>query len=143
MNQNITDTIINFMNLHQLTRSKLIKPAKSDNNIINHSQRFIMLNLKETGIQSMSSICERTGISNQQMTKLVDDLVKLNFLSRNTNKDNRRQNLVDITEEGDKFLKQQEIELVQNSISQFGTFTDSDLAILNKDIKEIISIINK
>lgn len=143
MNKEIIETIQNFINLHHITKSKLIKPTKVEMDTINHAQMFIMITIDEKGIQSMSNICEHTGISNQQMTKLIDDLVKLELILRKTNATNRRENLIELTSRGKDFLKRKKRELVECSISRFENFSNEEIAILNRDIKEILSIISK
>ena len=143
MNKEIVETIQNFINLHHITKSRLIKPTKVEMDTINHAQMFIMLTLEEKGIQTMSNICEHTGISNQQMTKLIDDLVKPSLISRNINATNRRENLIELTPLGKDFLQLKKQELVECSICRFEKFSDKEISVLNKDIKEILSIINK
>ena len=49
---------------------------------------------------TMSRFAEEMGITKQQLTKLVNDLERQNFVRRSHNKDNRRQVYIGITDEG-------------------------------------------
>ena len=49
---------------------------------------------------TMSRFAGEMGITKQQLTKLVNDLERQNFVRRSHNKDNRRQVYIEITDEG-------------------------------------------
>ena len=70
-----------------------------------HSQAFSLLYiLRQTSGQPMSHYVAVLGIPKQQLTKLVNDLEEKRFVSRRVNPADRRQTLLELTDQGRRFL---------------------------------------
>jgi DNA-binding MarR family transcriptional regulator len=61
----------------------------------------------------MSVLASKLQVSNQQLTKIVDNLVELQLVTRTTDPDNRRQLNVAITEKGGKSLRSLRSEIIK------------------------------
>lgn len=67
-------------------------------------QLHALTTLREVGVVNMTRLANEINVSNQQLTKLVDVLVKKKMVKRIYNEDNRREILLKITEAGEEYL---------------------------------------
>ncbi len=67
-------------------------------------------NLKQT---TMSNLADKMFMSNQQLTKLVDGLVKFDLIKREVVPQNRRQILVSVSEKGSELIAQLKQEITE------------------------------
>ena len=65
-----------------------------------HHMLFCLMILKRHGEESMSSLADKLGVSNQQMTRIVNAMVGDGYAVRRYDDQNRRQIFVSITQKG-------------------------------------------
>lgn len=73
-------------------------------NNLGRRQLYTLYVLSQVDHLNMTSLAEKIGVSNQQLTKIVDKLVRKNYAERSYDENNRRVILISLTEEGKKYL---------------------------------------
>lgn len=124
-------------------RRDSIAPARgSENKLAPHAVfcLFILHKLKKT---SMSSLAERLGVSNPQLTRIVNGLVQQGFASRETDAANRRQVFVNISPQGEReALKFIEIGR-RHVASHFESLTEDEIDACIYHLSELLKILQK
>ena len=92
---------------------------------------------------TMNILTKFLGISKQQCTKLVDNLVDLNLVSRFWNPNNRREVLVTVSEEGKKLFQKMQDMREQNLTQKYEILTDEELENLMNLLNESLKILAK
>lgn len=69
-----------------------------------HHHMFCLIILRESGRVSMSALAEKLGVSNQQLTRIVNELVCGGYAERISDEANRRIVYIAATEKGLKLL---------------------------------------
>ena len=75
---------------------------------------------------TMSRFAEEMGITKQQLTKLVNDLERQNYVRRSHNMDNRRQVYIEITDEGSAHLERMIGEILHEITRSLEDFTPEE-----------------
>ncbi|MCM1043046.1 MAG: MarR family transcriptional regulator [Corallococcus sp.] len=80
---------------------------------VSMTQLVCLYTVEKQGDATMSCLADHMRMSNQQMTKVVDNLVKFELVERRTDDKNRRQIIVGITPKGAKMLSKLRYEIVK------------------------------
>ena len=97
----------------------------------------ILFLLDQKNLRSMSEISEVLEIDNSAVTRLVDRLEKAGLVSRRANPGDRRQYMIEITEQGrEQAKKGKKIAKTANEKIKEG-FTDDEIEIFKRVVAEI------
>jgi len=141
--QLVKESISMLLSVYPLIKKNVITPMKVNSEDINPAQIFILFALKGMGRSTMSSIAEEVAVSNQQLTKLVDELVGKGLVERSKDSDNRRLVLINLTHRAEEYLTSKHHELIGELIPTFQKFSGEDLAELSKASMTILEILQK
>lgn len=98
-------------------------------------------NLKST---TMSNLASKMFMSNQQLTKLIDHLVKIDLIQREIVPHNRRQIVVSVTEKGTVLLKQLQEEVANKCADFLSENCDSEeLTKLHLAVRVLAAFVEK
>jgi len=89
----------------------------------------VLLTLMKYGTMSVTHIAEHMEIQRQQLTKVLESLSNSNLICRKENPFNRRLILIEITDEGEKYIKN----LIRKKAERISEFLES-LSDEEKDI---------
>jgi len=96
----IARDFLNFMvNYYAMTKRHVVETNQYRFHSHGFSTLYALRGFRDQPV-TMSRFAEEMGITKQQLTKLVNDLERQNFVRRSHNKDNRRQVYIEITDEG-------------------------------------------
>ena len=143
MDKTVNAAISSVMSIYPLIKKNVIQPMKVNSEDINPTQIFILITLKGLGASTMSKIAEEVAVSNQQLTKLVDELVEKGLVVRQKDPDNRRLVLIDLTEKADNYLTTKQHEIFGELIPAFENFSNEELVSLARSSYEILNILQK
>ncbi|MDD6466843.1 MAG: MarR family transcriptional regulator [Erysipelotrichaceae bacterium] len=94
---------------------------------IRMSQMMLMHSIKNCTVCTMSELAKREQISAQQLTRSIDELVNKNYVFRYINPNNRRETLVELTEEGKQVLDHVDQDVFRSMKTAFSQFSDQQL----------------
>jgi DNA-binding MarR family transcriptional regulator len=145
MKEKNTDVIaLEFSKLLPIFQQKLIKPfeqlAKSR---VSPMQFHVMFILEEKGDLSMSLLSHELLTSKQQMTPIIDKLIKYGFVEREHDKTDRRVVKITLSSSGRQFLDKQRLEIFDMLKSKIQNLESEDLSALYRAFLEIRRVINK
>ena len=143
MEKSVNAAISAVMSIYPLIKRNVIQPMKVNSENINPTQIFILVTLKGLGASTMSRIADEVAVSNQQLTKLVDELVEKGLVARQKDPDNRRLVLIDLTEKADTYLTTKQHEIIGELVPAFEKFSNDELVTLTKASYDILTILQK
>jgi DNA-binding MarR family transcriptional regulator len=76
--------------------------AKTDRSGVTTAQCHLLLEIAERGEGSIGEYADRMALDQSTLSRTVDNLVKLGFVEREPDPDNRRRQLVDLSKTGKK-----------------------------------------
>jgi DNA-binding MarR family transcriptional regulator len=124
--------------IFRLIRRKLVMTtlAETDENL--RPPHFeIMRVLTEEGTLHVAKISEKLLIAKAQMTHLIDKLVELNFVARETGAADRRTMNITLTEKGEKFMEQTD-NLIMNAVQDImSALSDEDLERFSDSLRNL------
>lgn len=139
--KNISSDLFNLLiYLH----SKLFNPsglAKSCSMPPSHMK--VMFHLRHKGASSVSEIAKRLLISKPNMTPIIDKLLSDGYVHRYNNPDDRRIIMVELTNKGEDFLKDQAQHIKNKLADIIAPLSDEDLQKLDESVKNMLTIISK
>ena len=141
--QLVKESISMLLSIYPLIKKNVITPMKVNSEDINPAQIFILFALKGMGRSTMSSIAEEVAVSNQQLTKLVDELVQKGLVERSKDPDNRRLVLINLTNKAEEYLTGKHHELIGELIPVFQKFSSEDLTQLIRSSMTLMEILQK
>jgi DNA-binding MarR family transcriptional regulator len=148
MDKKILDSVAEdlFSTLPLIGRSinkKLIKRvATSFKEDISPPHFFIMKLLGDEGTLHVAEIGEKLQIARPQMTHLIDRLVDLEIVERETNAEDRRMLNIMLTEKGKAIIKEHDRQIIEATRETLSGITDdelSELSVALKSLKKIFS----
>lgn len=92
---------------------------------------------------SMSELAKKLGVSNQQITRIMNSLVENKWVLRYTSKENRRIVLTQITDEGVKVINYLKDKIHEHLSLSFNILTEAELDECIKHFKAINKILAK
>lgn len=143
MDKTVNAAISSVMSVYPLIKKYVIQPMKVNSENINPTQIFILVTLKGLGASTMSKIAEEVAVSNQQLTKLVDELVEKGLVARQKDPDNRRLVLIDLTEKAETYLTTKQHEIFGELVPAFEKFSNDELITLARSSYDILNILQK
>ena len=103
----------------------------------------IMMVLQDAGSQHIAEIGEKLLIPKPQMTLLIDRLVSLQIVARQTDETDRRQINVTLTDKGKGVLKDKDRVLRANFKEKLSCLTNEDLQELSVSLRKIRDILSR
>jgi len=127
-----------------LLQQKLIKPFEQlSKSKISLMQFHVLFILEEKGNLSMTELSKELLTSKQQMTPIVEKLIKCGFVIRKYNKIDRRVIKIFLSLSGKKYIKKLKMDIFDMMKNKFHSLNDDDLSNLYKAFIEIKNIVNK
>jgi DNA-binding MarR family transcriptional regulator len=130
--------------IHRSIRNKLIK------NVITNIKEDIapphfeiMKLLENTGMLHVAEIGERLQIARPQMTHLIDRLVELELVERETNEEDRRMLNIQLTDDGKTFIKKRDKRVIDATREVLSGLSDEELQELSVSLKNLKAIFLK
>ena len=149
MKNNILDSVAEdlFSTLPLIGRSirkKLLKTAlTSFKEDIAPPHFEIMKLLEEAGMLHVAEIGERLQIARPQMTHLIDKLVDLDIVERQTDAEDRRMIDITLTNKGKTILKEHDSYIRDATRETLSCLTDEELQDLSASLKKLRDIFSK
>jgi len=149
MKSNILDNVAEdlFSTLPLIDRSirrKLLKMA-----LTSFAEDFtpphfeIMKLLDEAGTLHVAEIGERLRIARPQMTHLIDKLVALDIVERQTDKEDRRMLNITLTKKGKLIFKEHDSHIKNATRQTLSCLTDEELQDLSASLRKLKDIFSK
>ena len=125
-------------------RTKLVKTtlADVDAGITPHHFEIIRL-LDKEGKLHVAEIGDRLHIARAQMTKLIDKLVYLKFVERQTDVADRRTTTIVLSTYGKAVLRQHKTSVMNAIRESMGQLSDEDLRDLSDTLRRLQDILSK
>jgi DNA-binding MarR family transcriptional regulator len=99
--------------------------------------------LEETGTLHVAEIGERLQIARPQMTHLIDRLVELEIVERETDTEDRRMLNIRLKDKGKVIIKEAEREVISATRETLACLTDDELRELSVSLKNLKEIFSK
>ncbi len=106
---------------------------------ISMTQLSCLHTVEQSGEITMSSLADKLQMSNQQLTKVVDNLVEFDMIGRKTDSANRRRILVAVTPKGEKTLSSLRTEVNRKLTVLMSKMPEAEINKLYESIKYIDS----
>jgi DNA-binding MarR family transcriptional regulator len=125
-------------------RRKLLKAALDNVNIDVSPLHFeIMRLLKENDTLHITEIGERLQVARAQMTHLIDKLVELGMVERQTDSADRRVTNIVLTDKGSDFLDEHGGHIWKATKEFLSGLTDEELADLSASLERLREILSR
>jgi DNA-binding MarR family transcriptional regulator len=125
-------------------RRKLLKTAlTSFNEDITPPHFEIMKLLEEAGTLHVAEIGERLRIARPQMTHLIDKLVALDIVERQTDKEDRRMLDITLTNNGKTIFRERDSHVKTATKEMLSCLTDKELQDLSASLRKLKDIFSK
>ncbi len=130
--------------IHRSIRNKLIKTVvTSFKEDIAPPHFEIMKLLEEAGTLHVAEIGERLQIARPQMTHLIDRLVELDIVERETNEDDRRMLNIRLKDKGKSIVKARDKQVINATREALSGLSDDELKQLSTSLNNIKEIFSK
>jgi len=136
-----TAVIEHILETLPLIKNRLWKPIQAPIDGLPHSQVLVMHLLGEHQTVNMTQLALMMRVSNQQMTKIVDGLVKRDFVGRQISPENRRSIKISLTDSGHLLLREMKKEMINKILLEMNCFTDEEMQQLGESFSIIKTII--
>ncbi|HEY96157.1 MAG TPA: MarR family transcriptional regulator [Dehalococcoidia bacterium] len=103
----------------------------------------IMKLLEEVGTLHVAEIGERLQIARPQMTHLIDRLVELDIVERETNEEDRRMLNIKLKNKGKTIIKERDKQVINATREVLSRLTDDELEQLSMSLNNIKEIFSK
>ena len=103
----------------------------------------IMKLLEEAGTLHVAEIGERLQIARPQMTHLIDRLVELDIVERETNEEDRRMLNIRLKDKGKSIIKARDKQVINATREALSGLTDDELKQLSMSLNNIKEIFSK
>ncbi len=108
------DLLKRFIRLNSEMRKVIFNQEVNAQFSIGRKQLATLTALNDKGELNMTNLAREVGVSNQQLTKIVDVLVKRKLVQRGYNPNNRRVVLVSLTEVGIDYVEKMTDTIIQS-----------------------------
>jgi DNA-binding MarR family transcriptional regulator len=124
--------------IFRLVRRKLVMMALAEPDASLKLLHFeIMRVLKEEGTMHVAKIGEKLLIARAQMTHLIDKLVELGFVERETGAPDRRTMNISLTAKGHKFTEEQDTLVLNAMRDNISSLSDRELEALSGSLRNL------
>ena len=103
----------------------------------------IMMLLEEAGTLHVAEIGERLQIARPQMTHLIDRLVEVNIVERQTGTEDRRMINIMLTDKGKAVIKEHDSDIRNATREMLSCLTDEELESLSVSLRKLREIFSK
>ena len=108
-----------------------------------HHHLFCLIILKQSERESMSSLAEKLGVSNQQLTRIVSELVENGYAERSADETNPRVVCISATEKGKKLLELFFRSACRHIQTHFSSLSDEEVDSFIYHLSEIVKLFDK
>ena len=122
----------------QFSRIKI----NSESKLTPHQYYSLILIYKHEKL-SMGEIADKLGVSNQQITRIMDGLVDLRLVERFVDPTNRRLVQTKINDNGKKVIREYEKALSQNWVTELSVLTIEEIEASIEHLKALNKILEK
>jgi DNA-binding MarR family transcriptional regulator len=128
----------------RMVRRRLVSTTFADTDLDIKLLHFeIMWVLKDQGTLHPAKIGEKLLVAKAQMTHLIDKLVELDFVKRETGSDDRRTINITLTDKGRKVLEEQDNLVINAMQENMSSLTDAELEDLSDSLRKLRDILIK
>jgi DNA-binding MarR family transcriptional regulator len=128
----------------RMVRRRLVSTTFADTDLDIKLLHFeIMWVLKDQGTLHPAKIGEKLLVAKAQMTHLIDKLVELDFVKRETGSDDRRTINITLTDKGRKVLEEQDNLVINAMQENMSSLTDAELEDLSDSLRKLRDILFK
>ena len=99
--------------------------------------------LEEAGTLHVAEIGERLQIARPQMTHLIDRLVELDIVERETNEEDRRMLNIRLKDKGKSIIKARDKQVINATREALSGLTDDELKQLSMSLNNIKEVFSK
>jgi len=124
-------------------RKNFTTPPLSMKTKLSPHQLFCLINIYKHGPISMGDLALKLGVSNQQLTRIVDGLVEQKMTKRIQDKTNRRVVQAEISEIGKKTLQDMHLAIQESTAKALEVLGEEELDELNVHMKALSHILAK
>lgn len=103
----------------------------------------IMMLLNEAGTLHVAEIGERQQIARPQMTHIIDKLVELEIVKRQTNANDRRMINISLTNKGKTILEEHDQNIRKAMKETLSCFTEKELDDLSESLRKLRDLLSK
>ena len=107
------------------------------------TQQLIILSLSLYGTMSLNELSDKICTSNEQATRAVGQLVKMGYVSRVKNENNRREIEISLTETAENVVKEAQEKAIKRVPENIQSLDDEDAKTICECIDKIGEIIKK
>lgn len=93
---------------------------------INRSEFVSLLNIYTKGSKSMGGLCKHVDLRLGSLTTVIDNLIEKGFVIREPDKDDRRKIMVNLTEKGEKFMRELTHLINDTVLAKIDTLSDEE-----------------
>ena len=136
----LTDKILK---LPMLFRSAVWRSERMPKTNLTHMQMMVMGAAYRAKILNMTELGNAVSVSNQQITHIVNDLVRKNLLQREGDSSNRRVVLVRLTEEGVDRMERYIDAIAQAFFEEVTAMNKEDALGLQKAVGDLCDILER
>lgn len=141
MAPNTEQLIREVIDLTPLLRSKIIRPMETcAGKRIAPGQLNILTILTERGPKTMAQLGQEMIVCRQQMTQLIESLVQKGFVAKKADRLDRRTVRVNLTEEGERYIRDVNADMTRELYPIFDGYTDEQKRNLIKTAKAMREI---
>lgn len=141
---NLKNISSDLFNLLIYLHSKLFNPSGlAKSSCMPPSHIKVMFHLRHKSASSVSEIAKRLLISKPNMTPIIDKLLSDGYVHRYNNPDDRRIIMVELTNKGQDFLKEQEQNMKNKLTDIISPLSDEDLDKLDESVQNMLTIMYK
>lgn len=108
---------------------------------LNMSQMFVLAKLNECGPLNLTALAKAILVTNQAMTGITNKLVGEGLIERVYSESNRRQIVVQLTQEGHSFMNAYFEHVYEEFGMMFGSCTPEEIDRVNRASREIVEIL--
>ena len=98
----------------------------------NHQLPFSNIRINSQQHLTMSALAEKLEITNQHLSRIINDLENKNYVERVHDKQNRRRVYIKITPQGNQFLEEAGENMIQNVLHTINKITENDKVRLDR-----------
>lgn len=124
---------------------KFIKPMirQTKSSFISPLQQYALFVLSEKSWVTMTELSNEMKISKQQVTPLIDNLIKNGFIKRRHDEVDRRAIKIKLTTSGCKYIEDRQKDIVNIMRAKIESLSKEDLISLHGALNELYRIMNE
>lgn len=137
------DLLKRFIRLNSEMRKVIFNQEVNSQFAIGRKQLSTLTALNDNGQLNMTRLAKEVGVSNQQLTKIVDVLVQRDLVQRGYNPNNRRVVLVELTEKGIDYVEKMTDTIIESIKNRGVVFNKAKLTEIETHLSYLESFIEE